>query len=100
MPDPDEMRRGIQCNIRLGIEDQDFIEMCEITHRQRAHTLHVILRLFMKDGLKAASDKLNAGLWDLDEDKRREEAKRIVDRALEEADQAARGRKKRGNRRA
>lgn len=40
---------------------------CAKTNRDEPETLRAIVRLFFAAGMKAAEDRLVAGLWDLDE---------------------------------
>lgn len=55
-----------QRNVLLDpADDQMLVEFCRITKRDIPETMRHIFKLFFQNGMKAASDRLNAGLWDL-----------------------------------
>ena len=55
-----------QRNVLLDpADDQMLVEFCRVTKRDIPETMRHIVKLFFRDGMKAASDRLNKELWDL-----------------------------------
>lgn len=46
-------------------DDQMLVDFCSSTNRDLPETMRSIVKLFLKDGFEVASNRLNAGLWDL-----------------------------------
>jgi hypothetical protein len=55
-----------QRNVLLDpADDQMLVDFCSKTNRDLPDTMRRIVKLFFKDGMEAASNRLNAGLWEL-----------------------------------